>query len=119
MAICVRIDTNTSMPKRSSTPPSRPDANVSGTRRMPRSNTPLKPTMAVSAATSTNAPMASDSGTSALLAISIAAPGVDHAVTTGIRQRSERPMQVTPMPMPSAHNQDAVSASDAPSACAA
>ena len=86
---------------------------------MPRSNMPLKPTNAVDIATSTNAPIASDSGTPALLAISIAAPGVDHAVTIGIRQRSDRPMQVTPMPMPNAHSQDAVSASDAPSVCAA
>ena len=56
---------------------------------MPRSNMPLKPTNAVDIATSTNAPIASDSGTPALLAISIAAPGVDHAVTIGIRQQRQ------------------------------
>ena len=86
---------------------------------MPRLNSPEKPASAVSIATSTNAPMASDSGTPAWLAISIAAPGVDQAVTTGMRQRSDSPMPVTAMPMPSAHSHDAISASEAPSERAA
>ena len=40
-------------------------------------------------------------------------------MTTGIFQRSDRLMQVRPMPMPSAHIHEAVCAGVAPSACAA
>ncbi len=52
------------------------------------------------------------------VATSSAAPGVDHAVSTGWRYQSDRPMLVTPMPMPSAHSHDVICAGDAPSACA-
>jgi len=51
--------------------------------------------------------------------ISIAAPGVDQAVSTGTRKRSDRAMLVSPMPTPSAHIQEAISAGLACSAWAA
>src|SRR5690606_22166448 len=63
--------------------------------------------------------IASAIGTPAALVTSIAAPGVDHAVTTGIFQRSDRTMQVAPMPRPSAHIHEAVWPGVAPIACAA
>src|SRR5690606_23829425 len=63
--------------------------------------------------------IASAIGTPAALVTSIAAPGVDQAVTTGIFQRSDRPMQVAPMPSPSAHIHEAVCPGVAPIACAA
>ena len=107
------------MPKRSSTPASMPEASATGMRESIRSNRPENPAMAVSTAASTNAPMASDSGRPAVTPINIAAPGVDHAVTTGTFQRSDRPMHVRPMPMPSAHIHDAACASLAPSVRAA
>ncbi len=75
--------------------------------------------MAISSADSRKPPTASAIGTPAALATSIAAPGVDQAVTTGIFQRHDRPMQVRPMPMPSAHIHELVCAGVAPSACAA
>ncbi|MNN97407.1 hypothetical protein D3C81_2165650 [compost metagenome] len=49
------------------------------------SNTPENPATAASSAASTNAPIASDNGNVPTPTTSIAAPGVDHAVTTGIR----------------------------------
>ena len=85
MSNCVCMDTNTSRPKRSNTPANMPDASDTGMRLRLRSNTPLKPATAINMADSTNAPMASAYGTPVLLAISMAAPGVDHAVTTGMR----------------------------------
>jgi hypothetical protein len=54
-----------------------------GMRLMIRSNDPEKPAAAISTADTTKAPTASDSGTPAALPISMAAPGVDQAVTTG------------------------------------
>ena len=48
-----------------------------------------------------------------------AAPGVDQAVSTGCRVHSDSPIEVMPMPRPSAHIHDVVCAGVAPSACAA
>ena len=62
-----------------------PEASDSGILRMPRSNQPLKPAIRISNADSTNAPIACDNGSPEVVVISIAAPGVDHAVTTGTR----------------------------------
>ena len=79
------MDANASMPKRSSTPASMPDASDTGMRLIIRSKKPENPHTAISNADSRNAPMASDNGKPAALLINIAAPGVDHAVTTGMR----------------------------------
>ena len=85
MPSCVFIAANASMPKRSSTPASMPDASDAGMRLIIRSKRPEKPDAAISNADIRNAPIASDSGSPATLPISMAAPGVDHAVTTGMR----------------------------------
>jgi hypothetical protein len=81
----VFIATNTSRPKRSSTPASIPAAIDIGMRFIARSNHPVKPLSASRTADTTKAPIASAIGTPAALVTSIAAPGVDHAVTTGAR----------------------------------
>ena len=62
-----------------------PEASDSGRRLITRSNAPVKPASVISTAQTTNAPIASAIGTPAALVMSIAAPGVDHAVTTGTR----------------------------------
>ena len=54
-------------------------------RRIAFSNTPEKPATAPINAASTKAPIASDIGSVVAPTTSIAAPGVDHAVTTGTR----------------------------------
>src|SRR5690606_24235519 len=96
-----------------------PAAGGSGTRPSSRSNTPENPATATSTPLSRKPATASSIGTPAALVTSTAAPGVDQAVTTGIFQRSDRPMQVAPMPRPSAHIHEAVCAGVAPIACAA
>ncbi len=62
-----------------------PEASEMGMRRIAFSNNPEKPASMPSTAASTNAPTASRNGTPAALPISMAAPGVDQAVTTGTR----------------------------------
>src|SRR5690606_10415950 len=116
---CVWIAPNASTQNRSSTPASMPEASDSGTRPSSRSNIPEKPASVISTADSRKPAIASAIGTPAALVTSIAAPGVDHAVTTGIFQRSDRTMQVAPMPRPSAHIHEAVWPGAAPIACAA
>lgn len=54
-------------------------------RSIARSNQPEKPTIVMSAAETRNAPVASSIESPAALVTSRAAPGVDHAVTTGTR----------------------------------
>ena len=81
----VFIATNTSMPNRSNTPASIAEASAMGIRSMTRSNHPVTPNNVISPAHSTKAPIASAIGTPARLVTSSAAPGVDHAVTTGSR----------------------------------
>lgn len=53
------METNTSSPKRSSTPANMPAANAIGTRRITLANTPEKPASIPNTAASTKAPMAS------------------------------------------------------------
>ena len=65
------------------------------------------------------APMISPIGTPGRQAISRAAPGVDQAVSTGLRKYSDRPMHVLPMPKPSASNHELMCAGPAPAAEAA
>lgn len=63
-------------------------------------------------------PVATGSDTPCVVANS-AAPGVDQAMNTGWRYQSDSPMLVSPVPMPSGHIHDEISAGVAPSACAA
>jgi hypothetical protein len=65
------------------------------------------------------APVASSIERPAALVTSRAAPGVDQAVTTGIRYRSERSAQVRPIPSPRASIHEPTWAVDAPTAPAA
>ncbi|XHI62903.1 hypothetical protein ABZP12_00001 [Xanthomonas euvesicatoria] len=74
-----------SRPKRNNTPASIPEASETGIRRIARSNNPENPATIPNTAATPNAPTASPNGTPAALPISIAAPGVDQAVTTGTR----------------------------------
>ncbi len=76
---------NTSRPKRSSTPASMPEASATGMRSIARSNQPEKPARVMRAAETRKAPVASSMERPAALVTSRAAPGVDHAVTTGAR----------------------------------
>ena len=75
--------TNTSKPKRNNTPANMPAASGKGIRCIKRSNTPLKPTAATNKDDTTKAPITSAMGIPLAAVINIAAPGVDHAVTTG------------------------------------
>ena len=109
------------MPKRASTPASRPEASAIGMRSITRANRPVMPDSAMSRPQATKAPIASGSVTPVAAApvASTAAPGVDHAVSTGCRQRSDKTMLVSPMPRHRAHSQEVVCAGVAPSADAA
>jgi len=64
----------------------------------------------ISPAETRKAPVASGSETPAAPVISIAAPGVDQAVSTGTRNLRERAMLVSPIPRPSASIHEATSA---------
>ena len=77
--------TNTSMPKRTSTPASIAAAIPGGMRSITRSKPRVSPASRISSAQNMKAPTASAIGTPASAVTSIAAPGVDHAVTTGAR----------------------------------
>ena len=81
----VLIELKASRPKRSNTPASMAEAIAIGIRFIMRSNNPDDPAMMMSTAHSTNAPMASGIVTPAALVAMSAAPGVDHAATTGFR----------------------------------
>ena len=63
--------------------------------------------------------MASASGTPGNMAISRAAPGVDHAVMTGIFIFQLKKIPVTPLPMETAHIHEEVTASGSPARWAA
>ena len=65
------------------------------------------------------APTTSDMEKAAPLLINMAAPAVDQAVTTGMRYRQDSATQVTPMPSPKAHIQEAAWAGVAPQVYAA
>ncbi|MND04747.1 hypothetical protein D3C83_251600 [compost metagenome] len=60
-----------------------PEAMETGILFIARSNHPEKPATMISTAETMNAKVASPSDTPAAPVMSIAAPGVDHAVTTG------------------------------------
>ena len=79
----VFIATKTSSPKRSSTPASMAEASETGMRLIARSNQPEKPATAISTPHNKKAPIASGMATPLALVMSMAAPGVDQAVTTG------------------------------------
>ena len=85
MINCDFMATNTSIPKRTNTPASSAEAMDSGMRSMMRSNHPVMPLKVMSSAENKNAPMASDMGMPTRVVASKAAPGVDQAVTTGLR----------------------------------
>jgi len=68
-----------------STPASSAAASDAGTRRISRSKLPVRPHRAISAEAKMKAPMASAYGTPGRLVINRAAPGVDQAITTGVR----------------------------------
>ena len=84
-ASSVLIAVKSARPKRSRTPASIPEAIGTGMRSIARSNQPENPTRVMSAAGTRNAPVASSIESPAALVTSRAAPGVDHAVTTGTR----------------------------------
>ncbi len=107
-----------SMPNLASTPASNAAAIACGMRSITRSKPRVTPAITINAPQTTKAPTASPIATP-LLPASRAAPGVDHAVSTGCRVASDRPIDVTPMPRPSAHIHDVACAGVAPSACAA
>ena len=82
------------------------------------SNQPVMPNSVTSTALTIKAPTASDIEKPPASA-STAAPGVDQAIMTGWRSHRDGTSEHRPMPSPSAHIQDAISAGLAPNARAA
>ncbi|GAA1436587.1 hypothetical protein GCM10009602_00080 [Nocardiopsis tropica] len=72
-------------PNWSRTPASSPAASGTGTRSITLSNQPVTPLRVIRAAENRNAPTACAIVTPSRPTASSAAPGVDHAVTTGAR----------------------------------
>ena len=66
-----------------------PEASGTGMRDMPRSNQPVAPAITMSTADTRNAPIMAGIGNPTALVARSAAPGVDQAVTTGTRYRSD------------------------------
>ena len=91
---------------------------ATGTRSISRSNRPETPASVISKAETMKPPVAAGSDTPCV-ATSSAAPGVDHAVSTGWRYQSDSPMLVRPVPTPSAHIQEVICSGVAPRPCAA
>ena len=89
-----------------------------GMRSITRSKVRVTPASTINTPQATKAPTASPIATPLVPAIS-AAPGVDQAVSTGSRRHHDKPIDVTPMPRPSAQIHDVAWAGVAPSACAA
>ena len=106
-----------SRPKRASTPANSAAAMAWGMRSITRSNQRVTPATTMSKPQTTKAPVASAKLRPLLAAIK-AAPGVDHAVSTGWRAHSERPIDVAAMPKPSAQIHDAICCGLAPRFCA-
>lgn len=77
---------------------------------MMRSNQPVTPHSVISAALTMKAPMASPmlKPPASPAVASTAAPGVDHAIMTGMRSTSEGTREHSPMPRPSAHIQEVI-----------
>ena len=107
------------IPKRSSTPASMPAASDFGTCFISVSTQPVTPHTVISAEATRNAPTASLIGRPTSAVASSAAPGVDQAVSTGLRKYRDSPMHVLPMPKPSASNHELMCAGPAPAAEAA
>ncbi len=76
---------NRSSPKRSNTPASSAEASARGRRCIRRSNRPVTPHRVINSAEKRKAPMASLMLTPGRLVASRAAPGVDQAVSSGMR----------------------------------
>ena len=76
------------------------------------SNQPVRPTTVSSTAQTINAPIASGYATCGSEDTSSAAPGVDHAITIGARNRSDRPIVHSAMPIESAQIHEEICASD-------
>jgi len=92
-----------------------------GMRSIRRSNQPVAPKRVISAADTMNAPTASamPKPPAAPAVASTAAPGVDHATITGMRNHHEGSSVHKPRPRPSAHIQEPICAVSAPSERAA
>ncbi len=91
-----------------------------GTALISRPNRPVTPNSTTTTPLSTNAPTASRYGYAPRLVTSRAAPGVDQAVTTGVRVHQLSSRAVSPLPIATAQIQDAVCAwSSRPAAAAA
>ena len=77
-----------------------------------RSNQPVTPTTAINSAQTMKAPTASAmlKPPSKPAVASTAAPGVDHATITGLRNHSDGTSEHSPMPSPSAHIHDVICA---------
>ena len=90
-----------------------------GTRCIIREKKPVTPIKNVRNAANMKAPMASGMETPANPVANNAAPGVDQPVKIGVLYRSDSPIQVMAMLMPSAKIQELISAEDAPAAVAA
>lgn len=103
-------EVNTPVPKENRMPASMADTTAPGTRRISRPKTPVTPIRAITAPDTTKAPITSPYAYEPMLVTRSAAPGVDHAVTTGTRVRRLRPMQVRPLPIEIAQIQDPVCA---------
>src|SRR5690625_1268675 len=79
-------------------------------------NQPVNPTIAAATDATRNAPTASANEKPPKEAMSSAAPGVDHATMTGMRVKRLSTMLHRPLPIDSAHTQEAVCASSRPAA---
>ncbi|MOA15641.1 hypothetical protein D3C78_1358080 [compost metagenome] len=94
-------------------------ASAGGKRFISASKAPLTPISHTARPASTKPPMASGYGTPGRDASSTAAPGVDHAVITGIFQRHDSHSPATPEPSDTAHSHEASCAGVSPACCAA
>lgn len=106
----VRRAVKTPVPKLKRMPASMAETTAAGTCRISRPNTPVNPTSVITAPATTNAPTASAYAYAPRLVTSSAAPGVDHAVMTGVRVHRLSPMHVSPLPMETAHTHELVCA---------
>ena len=109
---------NACMPNLASTPAKSAAAISCGILSITRSNQPVTPARKISAALTMKAPTASPmvNPPMAPAVASTAAPGVDQATITGFLRIREGTSEHSPMPMPSAHIHEAISAGVAPKA---
>ena len=83
------------------------------------SKIPVRPVMVISSELNKNIATACSTVSPSSEVISSAAPGVDHAVTTGCLYRHESKIVDTPIPIPSAQNHEAICCWLAPALVAA